>query len=54
MMFVALFYLLLLAWTIVCVSLMGLRANQWSWAVHLIDDGVYPGIYLVFCDCHIV
>jgi hypothetical protein len=32
MMFVALFYLLLLAWTIVCVSLMGLRANQWSWA----------------------
>lgn len=31
-MFVAIFYFLLLAWTIVCVLLMGLKANQWSWA----------------------
>jgi len=31
-MFVATFYLLLGAWTIVCVSLIGLKANQWGWA----------------------
>ena len=32
MMFVATFYLLLLVWTIVCVSLISLKANQWGWA----------------------
>jgi len=32
MIFVATFYLLLVAWTIVCVSLIGLKANQWGWA----------------------
>jgi len=31
MIFVATFYLLLVAWTVVCVSLMGLRAGQWGW-----------------------
>jgi hypothetical protein len=30
--FVAVFYLLLVAWTIVCVSLIGLKASQWGWA----------------------
>jgi hypothetical protein len=29
--FVAGFYLLLLTWTIVCVSLIGLRADRWGW-----------------------
>lgn len=32
MIFVAAFYLVLGSWTIVCVSLMGLKANQWGWA----------------------
>jgi len=31
-MFVAAFYLLLGAWTIVCLSLIGLKASQWGWA----------------------
>ncbi len=31
-MFVAAFYLLLGTWTIVCISLIGLKANQWGWA----------------------
>jgi hypothetical protein len=30
--FVAAFYLLLVAWTLVCASLIGLKASQWGWA----------------------
>lgn len=31
MIFVAIFYLLLAAWTLVCISLIGLKAGRWGW-----------------------
>jgi len=32
MIFVATFYFLLVVWTLVCVSLIALKASQWGWA----------------------
>jgi hypothetical protein len=30
--FVAVFYLLLVIWTVVCIAMIGLKASQWGWA----------------------